>query len=130
MANNFTKKTSKIPKFRSRTALYHRLKNKNIEIDRPGFDCSNPYHKDRNSTNCAMWQMIFHLPDKSNPMNKENKEKVKSEQGLIGGLSDVDYLVREKSLKLGGLYSYLLIDLNAPGLGGNDEEKVGERLRG
>ena len=77
-----------------------------------------------------MWQMIFHLPDKSNPMNKENKEKVKSEQGLIGGLSDVDYLVREKSLKLGGLYSYLLIDLNAPGLGGNDEEKVGERLRG
>ena len=74
----------------------------------------NPYHSERRNTNCAMWQMIFHLPDKGNPLNQENKQKIGSDQGLKGGLSDVDYYLKEKELRLEGLYTYLLIDVKAP----------------
>ena len=78
--------------------MYHRLEHNRIQVERPPFNCMNPIHANRDHTNCAMWQMIYHLPDKANPLNKKNKEMVSNSQGLKTGLNDVDYICDLKKL--------------------------------
>lgn len=110
--------------------MYNRLVEAGFTLKRPEFKCENPktLHRknklgvrnrkfgiwgDKYSFNCGTWQMIAHGEDSGNPVNSKRLAVMKSNNRSVDGISNTDYRLVQKEVKLNGLFSYVLIDVKA-----------------
>ena len=94
-------------------------------MTRPENTCVNPANSRwKGGWPCATWQMIKHGDDDGNPVNSNRLKTMRHDEPKNDGIAQVDYKLVEKSVKFGGLFTYVLIDVHAPSLEDfNDENK-------